>query len=171
MAGMQSTVLRLERQIQQDNARALTALHQQYDALTAAVLQAARGRGYLGNDPLGAIGHFMMPPATGRQLGESALELWRTFFACFRPDEAAFEAANFREKARDLDARLAALSPGEVPDLQLASELLAALAELWHERHHAINERLDHLIKDLSAHQAQLGSAQLATAHSEDEIG
>ena len=67
MGGMQSTVLRLERQIQQDNARALTALHQQYDALTAAVLQAARGRGYLGNDPLGAIGHFMLPPSTGRQ--------------------------------------------------------------------------------------------------------
>jgi uncharacterized coiled-coil DUF342 family protein len=170
MAGIQSTVLRLERQIQQENARALTALHQQYDALAEAVLQAARGRGYLGNDPLGAIGDLMMPPATGRQVGESALELWRTFFACFRPDEAAFEAVKFREQAAAFEARIAALGPGEVPDLQLASELLAALAELWHARHQTINERIDHLITDLSQHQAELGSAKLETAHSEDEI-
>ncbi len=170
MSGIQSTVLRLERQIQQENARALTALHQQYESLAEAVLRAARLRGYLGGDPLGAIGDLMLPPATGRQVGESSLELWHTFFACFRPDEAAFEAVKFRDKARALDDRIATLAPGEVPDLALAAELMAALAELWHDRHQTINERIDHLIKDLSTHQAQLGSAQLETAHSSDEI-
>lgn len=170
MSGMQSTVLRLERQIQQENLRALAALHQQYEALAQAVLTAARSRGYLGNDPLGAVGELLRPPATGRHLGEAALELWRAFFACFRPDEAAFEQVRFRERAQALERRIEALSPGQAPDAQLAGDLLAALTELWHERHQVINERLDQLIRELSQHQAQIQSAQLATAHSADEI-
>jgi len=170
MSGLHSTVLRLERQIQQENSRALAALHQQYEDLSQAILTAARSHGYLGNDPLGAIGELLRPPSTGIQLGESAAELWRTFFACFRPDEAAFEAVSFRTKAEALDSRLAALTGGQAPDLQLTADLLAALAELWHDRHEAINARIDQLIVELSRNQAQLGSAQLATAHSADEI-
>ncbi len=170
MAPLNTTVLRLERQIGQENVRALSALHQQYEVLAEAILTAARSRGYLGTDPLGAIGELMRPPQTGRSLGQAAHELWLAFFACFRPDEAAFEAARFRERAAALERRLAELQPGQEPDAALAGELLGALTELWHERHQAINERLDQLIRELSQHQAQLDSARLATAHSEDEI-
>ena len=170
MAAPPSTVLRLERQIQQENQRALGALHQQYELLAQALLTAARGRGYLGQDPLGAIGELLRPPQSGRQLGEAALELWRTFFVCFRPDEAAFEARRFRERAAQLETRLGQLESGQAPDAPLAIELLSALTELWLERHQAINERMDQLIGELTQHQAQLGSAQLAGAHSSDEI-
>lgn len=170
MVPIKSTILRLEREIQQEHARALAAMHQAYDQLSAAAINAARDRGYLGADPLGALGHLLAPTPLVGQVGEEALTLWRTFFACFRQDEAAFEAARFQERAGQLDARIEALPAGERPDLVLAVEILQTLSGLWEERHQEISGRLDTLISELSTHQAKLGSVQLETAHQSDEL-
>lgn len=170
MAPIKSTILRLEREIQQEHARALAAMHQAYDHLSSTLIGTARERGYLGLDPLGALGHLLAPAPLANQIGEEALTLWRTFFVCFRPDEAAFEAARFQERAGQLDARVASLSPGERPDLVLTVEILQTLSGLWEERHHEISVRVDTLIGELSTHQAKLGSAQLETAHQSDEL-
>lgn len=170
MVPIKSTILRLEREIQQEHARALAAMHQAYDQLSAAAINAARERGYLGADPLGALGHLLSPTPLVGQVGEEALTLWRTFFACFRQDEAAFEAARFQERASQLDARIDALPPGDRPDLMFAVEILQTLSGLWEERHQEISGRLDTLISELSTHQAKLGSVQLETAHQSDEL-
>jgi hypothetical protein len=170
MGPIKSTILRLEREIQQEHARALAAMHQAYDQLSSTMIEAARGRGYLGADPLGALGHLLAPTPLANQIGEEALTLWRTFFACFRPDEAAFEAAQFQERAGQLNDRVDALQPGERPDLSLTVEILQTLSGLWQERHQAISGRLDTLINELSSHQAKLGSVQLETAHQSDEL-
>ena len=170
MGPIKSTILRLEREIQQEHARALAAMHQAYDQLSSTLIEAARGRGYLASDPLGALGHLLAPTPLANQVGEEALMLWRTFFACFRPDEAAFEAAQFQERASQLNARVDALQPGERPDLTLTVEIMQTLSGLWEERHQAISSRLDTLINELSSNQAKLGSVQLATAHQSDEL-
>jgi hypothetical protein len=170
MGPIKSTILRLEREIQQEHARALAAMHQAYDQLSSAILVAARERGYLGADPLGALGHLLAPTPLANQIGEDALNLWRTFFACFRPDEAAFEAAQFQQRAGELNERVGRLQPGERPDLSLTVEILQTLSGLWEERHQAISGRLDTLISELSTHQAKLGSVQLETAHQSDEL-
>lgn len=170
MVPIKSTILRLEREIQQEHARALAAMHQAYDQLSSALITAARERGYLGADPLGALGHLLAPAPLNNQIGEEALQLWRTFFLCFRPDEAAFEAAQFQERAGQLNNRVEALNPGDRPDLSMTVEILQTLCGLWEERHQAISGRLDALIGELSSHQAQLGSVQLATAHQSDEL-
>ncbi|MBA3936490.1 MAG: hypothetical protein H0X38_03430 [Planctomycetes bacterium] len=170
MPVLRSTILRLEREINQENARSLAALHHAYEQLTAALLAAARERGYLGSDPFGGLGHLLTPPPLANRIGEESVQLWKTFFANFRPDEAAFEAARFQEKAGLLDGHVHDLAPGERPDPSLTLEILETLSGLWEERHQAINERLDTLIGELSTHQAQLGSVQLATAHQSDEL-
>jgi len=171
MPAVRSTVLKLERQIQVEQAGALTALHQSYEQLADALLRLGRERGYLGADPLGALGHLTSATPWDRRLGEAVRELWTTFFACFRPDEAAFEAARFQEKSVGIVQSLEALGASGWPPPELAARMLAALAALWEERHDAISERLDVLIKDLSEHQAKLGNADLQRAHQSDEIG
>jgi len=170
MGPIKSTILRLEREIQQEHARALAAMHQAYDQLSSSLIAAARDRGYLAADPLGALGHLLAPTPLANQIGEEALTLWRTFFACFRPDEAAFEAAQFQERASQLNERVDALQPGERPDLSLTVEIMQTLSGLWEERHQAISSRLDTLITELSSNQAKLGSVQLETAHQSDEL-
>lgn len=171
MTEIRSTVLRLERQIQLDQAQALTALRQSYDALVEAVMTLARGRGYLGSDPLGAIAQAYQPSPGERRVGEAARELWEVFFACFRPDEAAFEAAKFSEQSQPIQDRLQALPEGGWPDVDLAVDILRVLGAFWEERHGAISDRLDQLIKDLGEHQAKLGGAEMQRAYQEDELG
>jgi hypothetical protein len=170
MGPTKSTILRLEREIQQEHARALAAMHQAYEQLSAALLTSARERGYLGSDPLGALGQVLTPAPMVTQVGEETLQLWRTFFLCFRPDEAAFEAAQFQQRASQLNERVNALQPGERPELALTVEILQTLCGLWEERHRAISSRLDTLISELSSNQAKLGSVELTTAHQNDEL-
>lgn len=171
MTEIRSTVMRLERQIQLDQAQALTALRQSYETLAEAVLGLARERGYLGSDPLGALGQAFAPAGDQRRLGEAARELWNTFFACFRADEAAFEAKRFAEQSQPIEERLRALPEGAWPDAELTAAIIAALAAFWEERHQTISERLDALIKDLGEHQAKLGGAEMQRAYQEDELG
>ena len=171
MTEIRSTVMRLERQIQLDHAQALTALQQSYETLAEAVLRIARERGYLGSDPLGALGQAFAPAGDQRRLGEAARELWNIFFACFREDEAAFEAKRFVEQSLPIEERLRALPEGAWPDTELTAAIIAALAAFWEERHQTISERLDVLIKDLGEHQAKLGGAEMQRAYQEDELG
>jgi hypothetical protein len=170
MDGMRSTVMRLERQISFENAKALEALRQAYEQLSGAALQLGRDRGYVGSDPLGALGQAFAPDGDQRALAIAAAELWRAFFACFRSDEANFEAQRFSELAQPLDERLAAIAEGGWPDPELAAQLLATLQIFWQERHEAISQRLDALIQDLNRHQQQLGGVQMQSAHQADEL-
>jgi len=170
MDGMQSTVMRLERQISVENAKALEALRGVYEQLSGAALQLGRDRGYVGLDPLGALGQAFAPDAGTRALGLAAVDLWQAFFACFRSDESNFEGKRFHELAQPLNERLAAIPEGGWPETELAGELLRTLQTFWQERHDAISQRLDALIQDLSHHQQQLGGAQMHSAHQADEL-
>lgn len=148
---------------------AFMELRQAYEHVAASVLDLSRGHGYVGQDPGEALEHVRSATQPG-PVAEMALELWRTFFTCFRPDEKAFEAARFQAAAARLDVRLAELPPEALPDAALVAEMLAALAELWRERHHTISQRLDILITDLGQHQTRLGTAELSAAHRSDEL-
>lgn len=168
---MRATLLRLERQRQESEGLGLELLQRTYDELAEAVLDLAAGRGYLGRDPLGAVVHLDGPDREGAQLATLVLELWRTFFAGFRADEAQFEAARFRAAAAEVDERLAELEPGSIPDNAVTTAMLEALIALWDERQEAINQRIDLLIGELSDHQQRLGSSDLQRAYTEDELG
>lgn len=170
MTETRTTVSRLERQIQFDQAQALIAVRQAYGNLAEQVLRIARERGYAGGDPLGALGQAFAPSPWLRPVGEAASEVWRVFFLCFRPDEANFEAKRFVEEAKPISDRLAALPAGGWPDPDLVVAILSTLSTFWEERHQAINQRLDQLIKELSQHQSQLGGAQMTAAHQADEM-
>ncbi len=172
MPEIRSTVMRLERQIQLDQSQALTALAAAYEQLSEAVLTLARNHGYLGSDPLGGLAQMVGPAsAEERRVGEAVSRLWSTFFACFRSDEAAFEAARFAEKTGHIRERLEGLPVGGWPPLDLSLEMVAQLDALWEERHEAISERLDTLIQDLGEHQAKLGGIEMEKAYQQDELG
>lgn len=148
---------------------AFAELRDTYERLASAVVAAAGTRGFAGNDPTAALA-WLTDGADDRILADAVLELWRTFFACFRADESAFEAARFQASATQIEARLAALAPEAVPARDLVVAMLAALSSLWHERHQTISQRLDTLISDLGQHQARLGTAELSAAHRADEL-
>ncbi len=162
--------LSLERQIRDERSDALGRMHAAYEQLAQALVEGARSRGWLGADPLEALRVVLAPDAQLHQLGAAAGDLWLAFFTCFRTDEQAFEAQTFRTLADELNRRLAQVPAGGRPDPQLTIDLLIALEQLWHQRHEVINQRLDQLIGELGTNQAQLGSAQLFTAHAQDEI-
>jgi hypothetical protein len=161
----------IEKQIRDQRVDALGRIHAAYEQLAEALIEGARGRGWLGSDPLEALRVVLAPDPEMQRLGSATGDLWLAFFACFRSDEQAFEAQSFRAQADELNRRLALVPAGERPDPQLTLDLLVALEQLWHQRHAVINQRLDQLIGDLGNHQAQLGSAQLSTAHAQDELG
>lgn len=161
----------LERQIRDERADALGRVHAAYEALAQALIEGARARGWLGSDPHEALRVVLAPDVQLQALGRAAGDLWLAFFACFRSDEQAFEAQTFRDQADELNRRLSIVPSGERPDPQLTLDLLVALEQLWHQRHAVVNQRLDQLIGELGTHQAQLGSAQLSTAHAQDEVG
>jgi hypothetical protein len=161
----------LTNRIRDDRGVALAQVTEAYDRLAAGVMTLARDRGWLGADPLEAAQLLAAPDPALQRLGGAAADLWLAFFACFRPDEQAFEAQTFRAQADELNRRLAQVPAGERPDPQLTADLLIALEQLWHQRHAVINQRLDQLIADVGSHQAQVGSAQLTAAHVQDELG
>ena len=161
----------IEKQIRDQRVDALGRIHAAYEQLAEALIEGARGRGWLGSDPLEALRVVLAPDPEMQRLGSATGDLWLAFFACFRSDEQAFEAQSFRAQADELNRRLALVPAGDRPDPQLTLDLLVALEQLWHQRHAVINQRLDQLIGDLGNHQAQLGSAQLSTAHAQDELG
>lgn len=160
----------IERQIRDQRADALGRMHAAYEQLAQALVEGARLRGWMGTDPLEALRVVLAPDTEVQRLGAATGDLWLAFFACFRSDEQAFEAQSFRVQADELNRRLALVPAGERPDSQLTLDLLVALEQLWHQRHAVVNQRLDQLIGDLGTHQAQLGSAQLTTAHAQDEL-
>ena len=162
--------VQFERQIRDERADALSRMHAAYEDLALAVVEGARTRGWMGTDPLEAVRFVLAPDADLQRLGAAAGDLWLAFFACFRSDEQAFEAQEFRTQADELNRRLATVPAGERPDSQLTLDLMVALEQLWHQRHAVINQRLDQLIGDLGTHQAQLGSVQLSSAHVQDEL-
>ena len=102
MSETRSTVSRLERQFQFDQGQALTALRQAYEHVAEQALSLGRERGYVGSDPLGALSQAFAPSPWLRPVGEAAREVWQIFFACFRPDEANFEAKRFSEEAKPI---------------------------------------------------------------------
>ncbi len=167
---MRSTILRLERRIQEQHQNALVAAEDAYSELAASCIQAARETGYLGGDPLGALAHLGAPRTDAAGLGPAVVDLWRTFFASFRADEAQFEAAQFEEQAADLNRRVEELSPGEPLDPAFIRALLDTLLVFWEERTMSVSQRLDHLIDELNQNRARLEGASLDAAHQQDEI-
>lgn len=167
---MRTSLLRLERQRTEDTASALSLMQRHYEELATALLLAARDRGYLGGDPLGAIESLRQPPPMDFRVCEQVGELWQVFFTTFRADEQQFEAARFQTAAAELNDRFAVLPEGQPPDIDLTLSMLDALVHFWEERQEALNQRLDLLIKDLGDHQQRLGSIDLQAAHQADEL-
>jgi hypothetical protein len=167
---LRQTATRLERTIRVEAAGALDVLHEAHARLLAAVLAAGRARGYAGDDPGEALAAAAGPDPAVRTVGRAAADLWLAFFACFRPDEQAFEASHFRAAASELNRRIAQVPAGERPDPELAADLLTTLAELWQQRHAAISARLDDLIAQVSATKAGEQGAALASAQAADEV-
>ena len=165
-----STVLRLERRIQAEHQEALAALEQAYGQLAEALLVAARNNGYLGTEPLGALSHLLRPRIEDHQLGGAVRELWINFFNSFRPDEQAFEAKEFLDRASKLNQTLHELGTEEDLNSDLAIQMLQTLSEFWPERQHALSERIDLLINNLKEEQQARGSSDLNSAHASDEI-
>ncbi|MFM2091544.1 MAG: hypothetical protein RLZZ127_2033 [Planctomycetota bacterium] len=167
MAQRQTTVLRLERRAHDEQSRGLAALHAAYDALSSAVAAAAQARGVDAHDPVAAA--TALGTAPDPDLARLAGELWLVFFESFRPDEGQHELALFRERADDLNRRLAEAA-GRVPDGELVRDLLVTLAGFWRDRHQQVNERLDALIGDLGRQQRAAGAGALAGAYAQDEL-
>lgn len=167
---LRQTATRLERTIRVEAAGALDVLHEAHQRLLADVLGAGRARGYAGDDPAEALAAAAGPDPAVRLVGRAAADLWLAFFACFRPDEQAFEATHFREAASALNRRIAQVPAGERPDPVLAADLLKALADLWQQRHTAISARLDDLIAQVTATKAGEQGAALASAQASDEV-
>jgi len=126
--------VQFERQIRDERADALSRMHAAYEDLALAVVEGARTRGWMGTDPLEAVRFVLAPDADLQRLGAAAGDLWLAFFACFRSDEQAFEAQEFRTQADELNRRLATVPAGERPDSQLTLDLMVALEQLWHQR-------------------------------------
>ena len=161
----------IEGRIRDDRAQALARVTEAYEQLAGSLVFVARDRGWLGGDPNEAVRVLAAPDPVLNEIGRSAADLWLAFFGCFRPDEQAFEAQQFRAQADELNRRLALVPAGARPDSQLTGDLLVALEQLWQQRHAAINQRLDALITDLGRHQADIGQVQLSAAHVQDELG
>ncbi len=140
------TLSRLERAATQDRQVALEAVRQSYDALSTAVLSAARGRGYLGADVTGAAEVLAGPDPDLARLGAAAADLWLAFFACFHPHLAPLDSGHFQGGIDALNQRLRALRPGTPPDPALAADLLVILEGLWTERHDRVARQLDRLV-------------------------
>ena len=96
-----------------EHQEALAALEQAYGQLAEALLVAARNNGYLGTEPLGALSHLLRPRIEDHQLGGAVRELWINFFNSFRPDEQAFEAKEFLDRASKLNQTLHELGTEE----------------------------------------------------------
>ncbi|GDY13568.1 hypothetical protein LBMAG53_24460 [Planctomycetota bacterium] len=170
MAGHTTTVQRLERQLQLEHARALSALHERYTALCAELFPAARARGYAGVDPVEAVRSLVSDPPALAEVGRAAADLWLTFFGCFRDDEAAYEAKQFRERADPLNRRLAQRQPGAAPDGPTTLALLDALDTFVDERHAAVSARIDALLAEIAKAQGEVRKATLGAAHGSDEL-
>lgn len=166
---MRTTVLRLERRIQEEHANALVQLQSMHEGLVGSLLEAARAAGYLGSDPLSALSHLAAPSPELARFEGLVQALWEGFFAGFRADEQQFEAARFREAAAAIEQRLAALPAGQAPDADLALAMLETLVGFWDERQSGLADRVDQLIGELSSSQQRLGSADLQVAYQEDE--
>lgn len=167
MAQRQTTVLRLERRAHDEQSRGMAALHAAFDALSAAVAEAAQARGVDATDPV--VAARALASAPDPELARLAGELWLVFFECFRPDEGQHELTRFREPADDINRRLAECA-GRNPGPELVADLLATLGGFWRERHRQVNERLDALIADLGRQQRVAGAGALAGAYAQDEL-
>ncbi|NRA38592.1 MAG: hypothetical protein HRU15_10660, partial [Planctomycetes bacterium] len=170
MSTGRSTVLRLERRIQAEHQDALVAIEQAYGSLAEALLIAARNKGYLGNEPMGALSHLLRPRLEDHQVSTDVRELWAIFFDSFRIDEQAFEAKDFLDRAGVLNQQIQELpSDGDLPPA-LTCNLLQTLTEFWPERQAALSERIDLLINNLNSEQQERGSSDLEKAHASDEL-
>lgn len=164
------TLLRLERRIREEEARAFAQLYERYESLMGELLARARARGYGGGDPAEALATLEAPDPELQRVGAGAAELWLAFFSCFRPDEAAFEAEQFRSAASDLNRRLAAVPAGQRPDARLSADILACLGQLWQQRQTALNARIDDLILQVRQRESRLGTVELSSASAADEL-
>ncbi len=153
------TLTRLERAATHDRQAALEAVRTSYDALSTAVLSAARGRGYLGADATRAAETLAAPDPDLARLGAAAADLWLAFFACFHPRLAPLDSGHFQGGIDALNQRLRALKPGTPPDPVLAADLLITLEGLWDERHEQVARQLDRLLAQAGGGDAGLDMA------------
>jgi hypothetical protein len=148
-----------ERGATHDRQVALEAVRTSYETLSSAVLNAARGRGYLGGDAAAAAGVLAQPDPDLVRLGKAVADLWLAFFTCFHPRLAPLDTGHFQGGIDALNQRLAGCGPGVAPDPVLAADLLETLERLWNERHEQVVAQLDALATRTVAVEAGLAAA------------
>jgi hypothetical protein len=157
---VKTTVLRLERQIREENLRALETTRLEWERLAREVVAAARRRGFAGDDPYLALQTLCVQDPESRRLALNVGELWLTFFGCLDPSGGG-AITRFRGEADELNKRLAKAVPGEGPDPALAADVLETLDAFWREHQAQVGERLARLAESSGARATQELSAAL----------
>ena len=103
-------------------------------------------------------------------VGLQVLELWRSVASGFRQDELSVEAAHFAENSVAVAAELAALKPGQAPDLPLMQRMLTVLAPVLGDRITDLHARIDDLADTCRARDRELTIQQLAGSWQSDEL-
>ncbi len=103
-------------------------------------------------------------------VGLRLLELWRSIANGFRADEQSVEAAHFAELGAPISVELAALKPGQVPDLGLMQRMLTVLGPEIAERIGDLHARIDDLADNCRTRDRELTMQQLAASWQSDEL-
>jgi hypothetical protein len=102
-------------------------------------------------------------------IGELLLELWGTFFSCFREDERAFELARFQDQAADVQQQLDELPSEAIPDLVTSRRLLFLLTRFMREHFDSWDNRLDQMAAQIRELQQQNHAVELTNSWQQDE--
>ncbi len=157
---VKTTVLRLERQIREENLRALETTRLEWERLAGEVVAAARRRGFAGDDPYLALQTLCVQDPESRRLALNVGELWLTFFGCLDPSGGG-AMSRFRGEADELNKRLAKAVPGEGPDPALAADVLETLDDFWRAHQAQVGDRLARLAESSGVRATQELSAAL----------
>lgn len=103
-------------------------------------------------------------------VGTLLLHLWKAITAGFRADEQSVEAAHFAQLGSSVSSEIAALKPGQPPDLPLMQRMLAVLGPEIGERIADLHARIDDLVDSCRTRDRELTIQQLASSWQSDEL-
>lgn len=127
---VRTTMLRLERAVREEHQRALALARLEWQRLAQAVVQAARRRGFAGDDPYLALQALAAVDHELRRLASALGDLWLGLIARHGADARAEEPA-FRAAADAINRRLAQAHGDGPVDAALLAEAVAAIVALW----------------------------------------
>ncbi len=103
-------------------------------------------------------------------LAQLVMEMWATFFECFRKDEHDFEEAEFVDYGHSVQNRLDKLPPGAQPDIVTLRQMMFLLIHMTSQQYQHRNQRLTDLIYRVNELEFKKESAELENSWHIDEI-